>query len=286
MARAPRQKPASDPKPQTTAVTNWEEELARDAEAAAGQEASAGGAPAFSTKGGILAFNDAPLPGNQVAAIILDSVMENTFYEEAYDPDNITPPTCYALGRDAGTLSAHADVVARGQDQSDGATCSTCPMNQFGTANVGRGKACGNRRRLMLIPAGTFDKNDQFIPFENESDYETAMGGMLKVPPTSIRGWANFVKQLSGGMNLPPHGVYTRVQVVPDAKSQFKVTFSPIDRIPGEFMGVVMRRRKEIQPLIEQPYNLDVEDAPKPEKKKPVNKRPEVKRGAGTKTKY
>ena len=43
---------------QTTAVTNWEEELAKQAEVAAGtQRSSGGGGKFFSMQGGILSFD-------------------------------------------------------------------------------------------------------------------------------------------------------------------------------------------------------------------------------------
>ena len=87
-------------KPQTTALVTWDEELARQAEIAASMEASAGGGQFFSTKGGILSWQDSPLSGNQMAVIILDSILENVFYEGHYDPDAPQSPTCFAFSRD------------------------------------------------------------------------------------------------------------------------------------------------------------------------------------------
>ena len=56
-------------KTQTTALVKWDEELAKQAEIAAGMEANTGGGQFFSTKGGILSWQDAPLPGSQTAVL-------------------------------------------------------------------------------------------------------------------------------------------------------------------------------------------------------------------------
>lgn len=243
-------------------MVNWDEELAVDAVAAVATEASTGGSPSFVIRGGTLMFNDVPIPNNEMAVVVLDSLIENTFYETDYDPDNITPPTCFAFGRDENTMAPHETVVAHEQAQND--LCKGCANNVFGSGDKGRGKACGNRRRLMLIPAGDFDRNGNFEPEENPSEITSAISGQLKLPPTSLKLWGNYVKQIAGTTNRPPHGVITHIKVIPDTKSQFKVTFKLIGKAPNELMPAIMERRKEAMTQIETPYNLDVEEAPEP----------------------
>lgn len=243
---------------QTTAVANWDEELARDAEVAAGMEANAGGGQYFSTQGGILAFNDSPLPDNQMAVVIVDSILENVFYADEYDPNNPAPPTCFAFGRDDGALAPHPTVVERGQAQHE--TCRGCPMNVFGTADKGRGKACRNTRRLALIPAGDLTKEGRFTANREPDDFARAPMGFLKLPVTSVKGYANFVKQAAGALKRPPHGIFSTVKEIPDAKTQFKVLFSPLATVPNDVMAAVMARRAEAVATIETPYPLDVEE--------------------------
>lgn len=286
MARAT--KGAAPAASQTTAVTNWDAEMAAQAEAAAAMEANTGGGNYFSLKGGILSLNDAPIPNNQMAVVIIDSIIENVMYEGAYDPNVLTPPLCFALGRDEATLAPHKTVVEHDQAQHD--NCRGCPMNVFGTADKGKGKACGNRRRLAMIPAGEFDTQGRFSMFDDEDHFQSAPAAFMKLPTMSVKGYGAFVKQVSGTLRRPPHGIFTKVKVVPDARSQFKVVFEPIAAVPNNIIPFVMKRNKEIGPMIEQPYNLDVEDrAPDaaPAKggrgKAPVSQRPEVKRGAGKK---
>lgn len=244
----------------STDVVNWEEELARQAEVAAGMEAGAGGS-FFSTRGGMLSYNDMPIPDNQMAVVIVDAILENVFYEGRFDPENPTPPTCFAFGRDENALAPHPDVVAAGQAQH--AQCKGCPQNEWGSAETGRGKACRNTRRLALVPAGDLDKQGHLQELTNVDDLQTSQIGFLKLPVTSIKGYATFVKSVAGALKRPPHGIATKVAVVPDPKTQFRVTFSPLKPLPNDLMGVVMQRRQEVEKMIEQPYSLEPkEDAP------------------------
>jgi hypothetical protein len=69
------------------ALANWREEAAQSAKAhvASEETAASGGGRFFSLRAGQLSFDDAPLPGNQMACVVLDSLMENVYYEGAFD---------------------------------------------------------------------------------------------------------------------------------------------------------------------------------------------------------
>jgi hypothetical protein len=268
-------------KTQTTALVKWDEELAKQAEVAAGMEANTGGGQFFSTKGGILSWQDAPLPGNQMAVVILDSVLENVFYEGRYDPDVPQGPTCFAFAREEKTMSPHTIVVEAGNAQHD--QCAGCPMNEFGTAEVGKGKACRNTRRLGMIPAGTFNAAGKFELNEDEDHYETTAVGFMKLPVTSVKGYASFVKQVAGALRRPPFGIVTKVKIVPDPKSQFKVVFEPIMNLPDELMGAIMKRHEEVKSTIDFPYQPAEEEtapAPAPKRGSRAAAKPVAKRGA------
>lgn len=259
----------------STAVANWDEQLAAQAEVAAGMEANTGTGSFFSFKGGVLSFNDNPLPDNEVAVIIVDHVLENVFYEGAYDPEDPSGPTCFAFGRSETEMGPHDKVLAAGQGVCD--DCENCPNNEWGSADTGRGKACRNVRRLAVIPAGELD-DGSFDAFEDPEHFESAAIAFMKLPVTSVKGYAAFVKQIASAMRRPPHGIFTKVKVVPDAKSQFKVTFEALGQVPNELMQAVMNRHEEAKGVIEFPYDLDSErEEPKPKgrgrgttKKKPA----------------
>lgn len=256
-------KQAAKPTPsKSTAIVKWDEELARAAKVAAAVEESTATGNFFSLKGGILAFNDAPVPNNEMAVIILDSVLENVYYEGKYDPDNVQGPLCFAFGREEKAMTPHKIVFEAGNNQSD--KCHGCEHNEWGSAEVGRGKACRNTRRLALIPAGTFE-NGRFKPFNDENQIETAPIAYMKLPVTSVKGYASHVKQLANALSRPPHAVYTKVSVRPDPQTQFKVVFEPLSTIPNELLGVVFKRNDEAQKAIEFPYT-PFEEAPAPQR--------------------
>lgn len=243
-----------------TAVANWDEQLAQQAAIAAGMEENTASGQFFSLKSGILSFNDSPLPNNEVAVIIVDHVLENVFYEGAYDPEDPVGPTCFAFGRSETNIAPHHNVVEAGQFQCE--TCADCENNEWGSADKGRGKACRNTRRLALIPAGTInDKTGVFEHFEDVDHYESAAIAFMKLPVTSVKGFSAFVKQVTSALKRPPHGIFTRIKVVPDASTQFKVIFEALGQVPNDLLGAVMKRHEEAEGVIEFPYELNDPDA-------------------------
>lgn len=239
----------------TTALTNYDEELAKQAAAAADQEKNVGGGAFFSTRAGVLSVDGQSLPGNEMAVLIVEGILENVFYAGKFDPDELESPTCFAFGRDEADMEPHLNVQQNGTAQNP--TCDGCEKNKFGSSDTGKGKACGNRRRLALLPAGAFDKRTgEYTPILDSDHYARSEMRYLKVPPTSIGGYAGYVKQLSGGLKRPPHGVFTRISIVPHPKKQFEIKFEALMPVPNEVMGAVMERHKLEATQIEFPYQL------------------------------
>lgn len=247
----------------STALVKWDEELAKQAEIAAGMEANTGGGQFFSLKGGILSWQDAPLPNNQMAVVILDSIFETTYYEGKYDPDTPQSPVAFAFGRDEKTMVWHENS----DPEFAGKLCIESDVCQWGSADTGRGKAARETRRLAMIPAGSFNQAGKFELFEEEEHFASTAIGFMKLPVTSVKGYASFVKQVAGALRRPPFGIVTKVKVVPDPKTQFKVVFEPIMNIPDELMGSIMQRHEEAKSTIDFPYQpADEEKAPPPKR--------------------
>lgn len=248
------------PVSESRALANWDEELAKQALAAAQTEASVSTGNFFGTKSGVLSWNDAPLKNNEMVAVILDTVLENVFYGSDYDPENPQGPQCFAFGRGDAEMSPHEVVVANGTAVHE--TCKGCPNNEFGSAERGRGKACRNIRRLGLIPGGLFDNNGKFVMETDLDAFKSAQLGFLKIPVTSVKGYAAFVKQLAASLKRPPLGVFTKIKVTPDADSQFKVTFEALGLVPNTHMAIVMERRAEASATIDSPYSMEAKEKP------------------------
>ena len=233
-----------------TNLVNYDELYARRAQTAAQGEQLRQGM-FLSTRGGTLALGEEQMPGNQVCVIILDWVRENTLYQERYNPDSPQPPICYAFARgpaEEDEMGPHPSMQADlsyFQPQSD--MCKTCQHNQWGSADKGRGKACQNRRRLTMIPAGVFmprrgSRDFDLEIFTDTKHFETADTAFMKLPVTSVENWGKYVHQVGEATNRSPDGVITRVFIEPHPKYQYTINFELLERVPDELVQIVMRR--------------------------------------------
>lgn len=238
-----------------TNIVNYKEKLREQAEKAVQQEQVSGGTM-LSTRGGILTYGEETLPGNQACVIILDSVKENTFYDSKFDPDNPAAPICYAFGRGPAGEDEMAPDPSMQVDlsyfQPQAEACATCPQNEWGSADKGRGKACQNRRRLALIPAGYYEQKrgsrDLTLQlFDKPDDFKTADIAHIKLPVLSVKNYGDYLSQLLQTTQLPAHGVVTRMYLEPDAKSQFKVCFEFLEEVPEHLLEVIMAKHDEAE---------------------------------------
>lgn len=244
-------------KKSSTAVaspTSYEDRLAALAKQSVEQEAKVGGGQFISFKGGQMTYQGNSIKGNELDVIAIDSVLENAYYGERYDPDNPQPPVCYAFSREEDDLAPHPECA---EPQHE--TCKGCEKNEFGTADNGKGKACKNTRRIAVIPGDPLD----------EEVIKTAEAAFIRLPVTSVKGWASFVKTVAALDKLPPLGVVATVSTIPDAKSQFKVTWQKKEAVPKEFLPMLLDRSDAMAEEIMFPYPKPSEEAPK----KPAAKR-------------
>lgn len=207
-----------------------------------------------STAGGILAVGEEEMPGNQMYVVILDHYRENTYFDGRYDPNVKSPPKCYAFGRDAGgdDMGPHESMKSSlawegGWFEPQHDTCKGCPMNEWGTADTGRGKACQNRRRLILLPAGYCTPKRGSRDFDVElftdpAHFQTADEAQLKLPVTSTKEFSKYVTQLGAQYQRPPEGVVTRIYLEPHAGDQFHVKFEMVEEVSEDLAQIVMER--------------------------------------------
>lgn len=241
-----------------TAVATWKDKLkgyAKQAVAVA-DEAGSGG-QFISVKAGQLTYNGATVAGNKLKVVVLEGILENCFYLEEYDPDSPASPVCFAFGREVDEMVPHEKSL---QPQHE--TCKGCPMNEFGTADKGKGKACKNVMRLAMIPGE---------PLNVEAIRKTS-AAYFKLPVTSVKNYTTYAKKLAALHELPPFAFVTELTTQPDAKTQFKVLFDDVDKVDDDLMDDLIARHEEQVEAIAFPYQA-VEEAPKPAKgKKPVAK--------------
>jgi hypothetical protein len=250
-------------------LTAYDAQLAKLAEQQQALERSAG-REFLSTRAGLLKYQDEELPGNQIAAVIIDAVRENTYYPGKFDPDNVVPPVCYSYGRGSeAEMKAHLETMANAQDyfspQNAQANpnynpengelpivspCSGCPMNEWGSADQGSGKACKSKYRLTVLPAGIYEpvgrQDWQLSLFDEEPHYQSATPAYITVPVTSGTHWSDYTRMLRTKYGRPPLGVFTRLYLERHEKHQFHMKFDLIEQVPNELLGVMIERGEQL----------------------------------------
>lgn len=245
-----------------TAVANWEEQMAAEAAVATKVLAGVGVGQFFSVRGGVLSFDGNKVPHSKMGVVIVGMILENAYYQEDFDPDAPAPPDCFAFGLDADTMAPH-EIVIEKQDEGQG--CLKCQWNQWGTADKGKGKACKNMVRLALLPAGNYDKpGEEFNLIEDVDHYATAKIAYLRVPVTSIRGYAAYVRQLDAVAKRAPHYVASMIKAEPHTKNQVEVSFSLIDKFGADIGPTLKGRHDEAMKAIDFPYQAKTDDEKKP----------------------
>lgn len=257
-----------------TGLTIWEKQMADAAVKAAAVEKPTGSFRSIGTRGGILTVDDTPVKGNELRCVVLMAMHENQYYEGAFDPSNISIPTCYAFGEPDGDgegMHPHEECTSPQND-----TCEGCPLNEMGSADTGRGKACKNIRRLALVTEDAL---------ESAEALEEAEIRALKVPVTSVKNWSKFVHRTAEEMQRPSWGVVCLISAIPDPKTQFKLTFEfeSLVNFDQKLMDVLTRKRSELAKEMVLPYQQPTEqEAPARGKKggvKPAPKRTPGNRG-------
>ena len=143
--------------------------------------------------------------------IILNAVRQNAYFPHAFDPQNPMGPACAALdseGNEAGMVPLDGP-----NKQSD--SCAECWANVFKSASNGRGKACKNSVVLCVLPAHDIAG----------TDFEGVAGARINVPPTSLKGWAQYSRRIVDGAERPLFSVSTFITLEPLNTGGFKMNF-------------------------------------------------------------
>lgn len=156
-----------------------------------------------------------------LTGIIVDFVYYNAYYETAFDPNNIVPPSCFSLSPDptSATPSDNSPDV-----QCD--TCQACPQNQFGSA--GKGKACRNSILVAMLPPDA----DESTPFM-----------LLNISPTGIKPFSGYLSSVLR-LQRPPYSVTTDVLCDPNVKYD-TLRFTNPQPVDNDTLEMVRSRRAE-----------------------------------------
>jgi len=217
-----------------TDVVVFEDQLAALATETLEAEQSSTQLAFLSTQGGILKYRGNPIAGNELACVILSAPVERLYYSQRYDPTKIVPPDCFAISMLATGMKPIAAAPAKQH-----ATCEGCSKNEWGSSPTGgKGKACRETRRLLLIPADALT---------SAAAVETAEVAALRPPVTSLKNYATYAQTIAATYRRPPLSMITKISVVPDAKTQFKVLFSMVNPIEDYAIvqALIVRAKRE-----------------------------------------
>lgn len=195
----------------------------------------------ISFRGGVMSFMDQPMPNNEGEFLIIGAAGENSHYKTAFDADNIVPPDCFSVyGLDEEAVPHEAVPEA----QREAKTCHECWAHKFKSAPNGKGRACGVRRRLLVVPADKLD------------DLENADVAVMKIPPTSVQFWSKYVQKLATASSRPFWMVTTKVYVERHPKFQFQVKFEPQQLLGEEHFEKVQKMVQSANSLLMQPFDM------------------------------
>lgn len=234
-------------KKKSTAVaeTNWEEEMAAEAKQVAKIER-----PTLSTislRAGIMSLAGNEIPDNTLDCIITGFVNEHVYYTSKWDPDNVVPPDCFALGLPGDDLYPH-EVVG---DARIAETCDACPLQRWEGSTP---PSCKTRRRFSIIPL-----------CETPEEVAESEVAQMSISITSIsspqnkKNWTKYVNHISSAHQRPCWGVVTRITTKPHPKHQFHVHFDFVEKIEDSEMlaAIAARRASDVEGLLT-PYDMTI----------------------------
>ena len=234
----------------STAVTNIQDMLRKQAEANASRIEPGGGKAIRIGQDKSFTLPDGTKTREALQLVVVDFVSRNEYYEGAYSKDEITPPACFAIHPEPKGMVPSANSPDKQAD-----SCTDCPMNQFGSAPTGAGKACKNTRLLAVLPPDADDETEIWT---------------LKVSPTGIKSFDNFVASVNRAFQLPPVGVVVTVSFS-EAKDFPSLEFS--DPQPNENVAGHFPRQDEARDMLMREPDVSGFGAEKPSKtSKPVRK--------------
>ncbi len=167
------------------------------------------------------ASSDGPL-----TCVVLDWVTANTWFEGLYNPKNIKPPACFAIAREPAN-AAPSSKSPKPQCK----TCADCEQNEWGSdPQGGKGKACKNTRRLLIVPIDATEKTQPWV---------------ISVSPTALKHFDKYVNTLA---DMGTHPIELVTDISFEASEAYpSLRFKVIEKHDNvELMWALKQRGQEI----------------------------------------
>ncbi len=218
----------TDTAEQSTSLINYEAEFARIS-----SEVQAALAPPrgnfISLKNRMFTLSDGRV-AKELDCIILDFIRVNQL-RPPYKPGVRAGATCWAMGRIESDLMPPDTIT-----NPECTLCSECPKNQFKSHMNGKGKACTNQIRLVVVPPD----------YTNDAQF-----ALIHLPPTSLADWTNYTNMLR--RTIGPAGfcrVVTKIRFSQDVDYP-KLIFTALDPVTNPGAILALRTQAEDSLMIE-----------------------------------
>lgn len=240
-----------------TALATVDEQLAAEANSIKDAIAQPGGNKIKFEASGDIILPDGRNMGNRIDVVVLDFLSANKYYSRPYNPNDISPPDCFAIGRELNKMAPDETVPEPVNDK-----CATCELNQFGSAANGTGKACKNTRELAVLVL-----DDENPDAHNAPDAEIYT---ISLPPTALKsfdGYASYVARTMGGAPIK-----TIVSITAKNAGTY-AAISFVDPVPNPDYAAHFQRRAECVDMLNRKPDYAAAEAAAATKK-PAARRP------------
>jgi hypothetical protein len=243
--------------PKTTALANYDEDLARLALMGAKTAAARAGTTAktIGTQGAHFTIDGKVLKETTLDVVVEDFILLNALYKPGtkFDPKNPASPICYAMEREEDEMVAHPDsLFPQGGTKYEpkggtpGRSCIGCWANEWESSDgPGKGKACKNTTRLGLITADSI---------KSAETIEAADVRFITVPVTSGRAWAAHEENVRETFSLPVLGVVTQMEISPAEGGGHRLDFEVLQEVDKNVIGPLIEKHKEVAKVIDYPF--------------------------------
>jgi hypothetical protein len=185
--------------------------------------------------------------GETLQVVVLDFLSTNMFYDRPFNKDNPMPPACFAIGSEPSLLVPSDNSPDK---QSD--SCTGCPMNQFGSASSGSGKACKNTRLVAVSPLAGDGEDPADMPI-----------WIMQIPPASLKAFDGYVRALASKHQSVPVRFLTEVSM--DSNETFAAPrFAVVRPLDNDELGAVMGLREQARERLLVEPDVSTYEAPKP----------------------
>lgn len=186
--------------------------------------------------------------GDVLDIIVLDFINQHTWFDSDFDPDNPLPPACFSQSVSGEEMQPHP-TSPRVQSE----WCDGCSKNAWGSSDKGsgEGKACNQQYKLAVME-----------PADDAAEADIAM---LTVPPTSLKNWDGYVRDLAK-IGRSPNSVIT--QITFDEGADFPLLCFTADKQINkpEYFAGICARFDEARKMLMEPIDVSNYEAPKKRK--------------------